>query len=99
MHFCLGCSLSKSFFGNRYDRKTGNDDNDLLEESKNNDNERAFSTSKFSTSLFSILRKCSGQLILTLQSNELTIHRNIPDGRDLYEKNFFEGEMVLFLKN
>ena len=46
MQSCLGSSLSKSFFGNRFDSEAGKDDNDLLEESKNEDDdiESAFST-------------------------------------------------------
>ena len=56
MQSCLGSSLSKSFFGNRFDSEAGKDDDDLLEESDNDDDdiESAFSTSKFSSSLFSI---------------------------------------------
>ena len=161
MQSCLGSSLSKSFFGNRFDNEAGQDDNDLPEESENDDDdiESAFSTSKFSSSLFSISQKRFGQQLRTLQSTEFTIHRNIErdlkncpgdkfsigdavlvknpalkeskgkhasrdpfapinliaevieilpggmyklkllDGSDFYQKNVFEGEMVLFRQN
>ena len=76
MQSCLGSSLSKSFFGNRFDREAGKYD-DLLEDSENNDDdiEHPFTMSKFS-SLFSIRVLDSSFILISPQNLRFTATLN-----------------------